>query len=126
MGGSDRCGHWRLAPRCRVVNLMGGSDLDLRDAEFAADRVELTVFSLMGGSTIRVPESLHVEVSKFALMAGHDVDLGPVPTDPGGPVLRLRLISIMGGTDLRRGSRNSRRRRHRLGPVPPPPGAPAG
>jgi hypothetical protein len=124
MGGSDRRGQWRLARRCRVVNIMGGSDLDLNDAEFAADRVELTVFSLMGGSKVRIPESLHVEVSKFGLMAGHDIDLGSAPTDPGGPILRLRLISIMAGADLRRGPENRRRRRRRLPTETPPPGSP--
>jgi hypothetical protein len=124
MGGSDRHGHWRLAPRCRVINVMGGSDLDLNDVEFAADRVELTVLSVMGGSKIRVPESLHVEVSKFAMMGGNDIDLGPAPTDPGGPVLRVRLISIMGGSDLRRGPENRRRRRRRHGPEIPPPREP--
>jgi hypothetical protein len=76
MGGNDRKGRWRIAPRCMVVNVMGGSDLDLNDAELAAEHVELFVFSLMGGSSIRVPPGLNVEVSKLALMGGNDVDLG--------------------------------------------------
>ena len=50
MGGSDRRGRWRVGRTCTVVNVMGGSDLDLNDAEFAGDVVELRVFSLMGGS----------------------------------------------------------------------------
>jgi hypothetical protein len=56
---------------------------------------------------------------KLALMGGHDVDLGPQPTDPGGPVLHVGLISIMGGELRRAGSAADRlpawrpRRRHR-------------
>ena len=73
----------------------------------------------MGGSRVIVPESLHVEVSKLALMGGHDVDLGTGPTDSDGPVLHVRLVSIMGGGELRRAgsvddrlpTRRSRRRR---------------
>jgi hypothetical protein len=103
MGGAVRRGRWRLAPSCRVINLMGGADLDLTDAELGADQVELTVISVMGGSRIRVPESLAVEVSKLALMGGNEVRLEGGATDPGGPVLHLRLISIMGGADVRRG-----------------------
>ena len=87
---------------------MGGSDLDLNDAELAGEHVELTVFSLMGGSDIRVPDGLNVEVSDFALMGGNGVDIGDARPDPGGPVLHLRLISIMGGTDVRRGRKKSR------------------
>jgi Domain of unknown function (DUF1707) len=113
LGGNDRKGRWRIAPRCTVVNVMGGSDLDLHDAELAAQRVELRVFSFMGGSDIRVPEGLDVEVSKFALMGGNDVDLGPQRPRTGGPAVRIRLLSIMGGSNVKRGRRRSRReRRH--------------
>ena len=74
----------------------------------------------MGGSDIHVPEGLNVEVSDFAFMGGNDVDIGDPRPDPGGPVVHLRLISIMGGTDLKRGRKTSRaekraereRRRH--------------
>ncbi len=120
MGGCDRRGRWRLGERVTSVNIMGGSDLDLNEAELAAEHVELTVFSLMGGADVRVPDGLNVEVSDFALMGGNGVDIGDPRPDPGGPVLRLRLISIMGGTDVKRGRKRSRaekraereRRRH--------------
>jgi hypothetical protein len=120
MGGCDRRGRWRLSERVTSVNIMGGSDLDLNEAELAAEHVELTVFSLMGGADVRVPDGLNVEVSDFAIMGGNGVDIGDPRPDPGGPVLRLRLISIMGGTDVKRGRKRSRaekraereRRRH--------------
>ena len=114
MGGCDRRGRWRLGELCTALNVMGGSDLDLNDAELAAERVELRVFSLMGGSNIRVPDGLNVEVSDFALMGGNAVDIGDPRPDPGGPVLHLRLISIMGGTDVKRGRRKPRAARRRL------------
>jgi hypothetical protein len=111
MGGTDRTGWWRVGRRCLSLNIMGGADLDLNDAELADDVVELTVFSLMGGADIHVPEGLNVEVTDIAFMGGNDVTLGnPAPT-PGGPTLRLRLISIMGGTDVKRGRKLSRRER---------------
>ena len=111
MSGRERKGRWRVGRRCRVVNVMGGSDLDLNDAELAGEQVELTVFSLMGGSDIRVPEGLNVELSEFAFMGGNDVMLGDELPDPGGPVLRLRLVSIMGGTDVKRSRRERVRQR---------------
>lgn len=113
MSGRDRKGRWRVGRRCNVINVMGGSDLDLNDAELADDYVELTVFSLMGGADIRVPEGLNVEVSEFAFMGGNSVRLGDELPDPGGPVLRLRLLSIMGGTDVKRGRKLSKRERAR-------------
>jgi hypothetical protein len=116
MGGHDRHGHWRIAPRLAVINVMGGSDLDLHEAELADDEVVITVFSLMGGTDIRVPEGLNVEVSQFAFMGGNGVELGPSHPDPGGPVVRIRMLSIMGGSDVKRGRRLTRaeRRQERL------------
>jgi hypothetical protein len=113
MSGRERKGRWRVGRRCHVINVMGGSDLDLNDAELAGDLVEMTVFCLMGGAEIRVPEGLNVELSEFAFMGGNDAKLGNELPDPGGPVLRLRLISIMGGADVKRGRKVSRRDRKR-------------
>jgi uncharacterized protein DUF1707 len=113
MGGTDRTGWWRVGRRCLSLNIMGGADLDLNDAELAGDDVELTVFSLMGGAEVRLPEGLNVELSEFAFMGGNDVTLGDERPDPGGPVLRLRLISIMGGADVKRGRKVSRREKLR-------------
>ena len=111
MGGSDRKGRWRLGRTVTVVNVMGGSDLELNDAEFAAEVVEMRVFSLMGGSDVWIPDGLDVEVSEFALMGGNEVRIGEARPRDGGPLLRLKLISIMGGTTVRRGRRKSRAER---------------
>lgn len=119
MGGSARKGRWRLAKRCTVVNIMGGSELDLCDAELTDTVTELRVYSLMGGAEIRLPDDVDVRVSKFAFMGGHDVRLGDAaPPAPGGSVIRIRLISIMGGVEVRRGHQRSsleERKDRRLG-----------
>jgi hypothetical protein len=111
MGGSDRKGRWRVGRTCTVVNVMGGSDIQLNDAEFAADVVELRVFSVMGGSDIWIPEGLDVEISEFAFMGGNEIRIGQARPGDGGPLLRLKLISIMGGSTLRRGRKKSRAER---------------
>jgi Domain of unknown function (DUF1707)/Cell wall-active antibiotics response 4TMS YvqF len=103
LSGSDRSGHWRVAPRLKVISVLGGSDIDLTEAEFAAPVTEITVFSLMGGADIRVPDGVEVQISKFALMGGHDVKLSDQPPPPGAPVIHLRMLSIMGGGDVNQG-----------------------
>jgi hypothetical protein len=100
MGGGDHTGRWRVAPRCTVVNVMGGADLDLRQASVEAPETEITVWSLMGGSTIVVPEGVEVDAGGFALLGGNDVRLeGPSPP-PGAPRLRIRCWSLLGGSDV--------------------------
>ncbi|MEA2157153.1 MAG: hypothetical protein QOE11_3293 [Solirubrobacteraceae bacterium] len=108
MGGCERSGRWRLSSRCTVINVMGGSDLDLNQVELGDDRVELNVFSVMGGSEIHVPPGLNVEVSEFAILGGNSIEIAEEVRPAPGPVLHLRLFSIMGGTDVRRGPRLTR------------------
>jgi hypothetical protein len=116
MGGGDHRGRWRIAPRCTVVNLMGGADLDLTDAIVQGSSTEIRVFSLMGGSDILVPEGVHVELSGFAFMGGNDLELEEAPPPPpGAPVVRVRAYSVMGGTDVKL-RRVARPRTPRLSP----------
>ena len=114
MSGHDRKGRWRVGEHLKVINVMGGSSLDLNDAELTHDVTTITMFSLMGGGEIRVPEGLNVEVSDFAFMGGNDAKLGDHTPDPGGPLLRIRMISIMGGSDVKRGRRLGRAERKHL------------
>jgi hypothetical protein len=116
LGGGDRRGRWRVAPRVTVINVLGGADLDLREATLTAPEVTIWVISIFGGSDIVVPEGVHVELSSFALFGGDDLKLeGPEPA-PGAPVVHVRTVSLFGGTDVttRRG------RRRRSGILPPP------
>jgi hypothetical protein len=111
MSGHDRRGRWRIARRCTVINVMGGSDLDLNDVELSDPVTHLNVYSLMGGSQVRVPNGVDVHVSRLALMGGNDVRLGDEVPPPGAPQIRIRLVSIMGGSNVRRGRRLSRAER---------------
>jgi hypothetical protein len=114
MSGHDRKGRWRVGRHLKVIDVMGGSNLDLNDAELADDYVEITVVAIMGGSEIRVPEGLNVEVSDFAFMGGNDLKLGEELPNPGGPTVHIRLFSIMGGSSVKRGRKLSRDERRAL------------
>ena len=119
MGGDDRAGRWRVAERCTVVNVMGGADLDLRQAIVEGDHTDILVLSLMGGSTITVPEGVEVDRGGFALMGGNGLKAeGPIPAR-GAPTVRVRAYSVMGGTDVVVSSEGGSQRR-RLRPPPPP------
>jgi Domain of unknown function (DUF1707) len=105
LSGSERTGRWRLGPSCSVVNVLGGSTLDLRAAELAADRVELKVVCVLGGAEITLPPGLNVEISQIAILGGNGIEVGDERPDPGGPVVHVRLISILGGARVTRKQR---------------------
>ena len=113
MSGHDKRGRWRLAPRCTVLNVMGGSDIDLNDAELPGSLTELRMYSIMGGGEIRVPHGVDVQVSDFAFMGGNDVKLGDEVAPTGAPTIHIRLVSIMGASDVARGRKPTREERRR-------------
>jgi hypothetical protein len=117
MGGNERAED--VAPdETVIVDLMGGSDLDLRGASFPAGETTVTAIAVMGGSTIWVPEGARVELSGFALMGGNSNRVPAGAAAAGsGPLIRVKAWSLMGGIDVRSGSRRSERRRA----LPPPP-----
>jgi predicted membrane protein len=97
-----------------VLNIMGGSDIDLNDAELSDRVTQLNVYSIMGGSDINVPHGVDVRVSNFALMGGNDVVLGDERAPAGGPTINIRMVSIMGGTSVRRGRKLSKAEKREL------------
>ena len=117
MGGGDHRGRWRVAARCTVLNLMGGADLDLRQALVDGSETEITVVSVMGGSDIIVPDGVEVVLQGFAVMGANDLHVEGPPPPPGAPVVHVRAFSLMGGTVVktaRPGAARPRRTRHRL------------
>jgi hypothetical protein len=113
MGGDTIGGPVRLADRATIVNVMGGVDLDLSRATIEGGELTIRIFSLMGGSTIRVPPGVHVERSGFSLMGGDSVKLPhDPPPAPDAPVIRIRSFNLMGGNNVRP---RRRRDRGRLG-----------
>jgi hypothetical protein len=113
MSGHDRKGRWRIADRCTVLNIMGGSDIDLNDVELSEPVTQINVYSFWGGGEIRVPDGVEVHVSNIGIMGGNDVKLGEEVVPPGGPVIRIRLVSIMAGFSVERGRKLSREERRR-------------
>jgi hypothetical protein len=101
MGGAERKGRWRPARHTNVVTVMGGAELDLREAELA-DGVDITAVTVMGGIGIAVPEGVSVEMSGFALMGANGGPRDRVPPLANAPTVRVRAFSLMGGVGVER------------------------
>jgi hypothetical protein len=119
LGGTDRRGAWNVPRRLRLVALMGGAVLDLREARFPPGVVDVEVKAFWGGVQIIVPPGLAVEVHGTAIMGGfQNVNRAPAHPDPDAPLLRVHGIVVMGGVDItmRLPGENDRaaRRRERL------------
>ncbi len=85
----------------KVTTVMGGVDLDLRDAELAAGGADLAIVTVMGGAALRVPDAWMVEIDGRAFMGGHAarVPSGDV-LPPDAPVLRVHARTYLGGLEI--------------------------
>ena len=130
MGGSSRHGRFRAVGSVNSVSIMGGDEIDLREAEIEGGELTMNMFALMGGATVYVPDSVDLEVSGFSLMGGH-TELGSQRSPrPGAPVIHIRSWNLMGGATIYRlppqarglGLREARRlaKAAQRGELPPP------
>ena len=101
MGAANRRGSWVPPRQLHVFAIMGGAELDFREARFGPGIVEVTVFALMGGVEITVPPGVRVEVEGIGIMGAFDEQrLAAGAVDPGAPVIRVGGVAIMGGVEI--------------------------
>lgn len=100
LSGLERRGRWRLGSDTVAVAFLGGIDLDLREAEIEAAESQLSVYTVLGGAEIKVPEGVDLEVGGFSLLGGKEVRGGSRPVSPGAPKLTIRAFTILGGVSV--------------------------
>lgn len=85
----------------RVTTVLGGADLDLRDAVLAPGGADLAVFTVMGGVALQVPDTWVVDLEGQAIVGGqtaHVPSREVLPSD--SPVLRVHARTYFGGLDI--------------------------
>ena len=120
MGGSQRRGRWRLRDKTTAVAVMGGCQLDLRNAQVEGPAVDITAVAVMGGIDIIVPEGIDVELGGIAIMGGKDSRIKHTPLLPGSPIIRVKAFAFWGAVSVRSKPTHSQRSGEGLpGPVEP-------
>jgi hypothetical protein len=104
LSGLERKGVWVVPQRMIVNCFMGGVDLDLRRAQFAAREVVITVNAVMGGADIKVNPHTQVIMEGTGIMGAYSgpSDKTLPELDQNSPVVRIRGFALMGGVDVSR------------------------
>ena len=100
MSGSHRRGRFRAVGSINAVSVMGGDDIDLREAEIEGGELTINLFAFMGGANIYIPDSIELDVGGFSLMGGNTEIGSQRPPRPGAPLIRLRTYNLMGGATI--------------------------
>ncbi|MEO8335349.1 MAG: DUF1707 domain-containing protein [bacterium] len=102
MGGAERSGSWLVPRELKVWAVLGGAEIDLREARFAPGVTEIDVTAFMGGVSITVPRGVRVETIGAGVMGGFASSAGDASAlDPSQPVLRITGLAIMGGVEVK-------------------------
>ncbi|MBO3089913.1 LiaI-LiaF-like domain-containing protein [Cellulomonas dongxiuzhuiae] len=102
--GSERRSRSRRFRSASLTAIMGGIDLDLRDADIEGS-ARIDVFTFWGGVDIKVPRTWEVRTTGLPLLGGWENKTEP-PVG-GGPVLDVRIVSIMAGAEVRYGKQKA-------------------
>jgi hypothetical protein len=115
LSGLDRKGVWIVPRRMSVFAMMGGADLDLREAQFAAQEVVITVNAFMGGAQITVGPHTNVVMEGAGIMGAYSgpKDKTPPELDANSPTVRIRGVAIWGGVSVDRKPMPGEKRKRR-------------
>jgi hypothetical protein len=104
LSGVERKGVWVVPQHLTVNCFMGGADLDLRRAQFAAREVVITINAVMGGADIKVNPQTQVIMEGTGILGGYSgpSEATPPELDTNSPVVRIRGFALMGGVSVSR------------------------
>ncbi len=116
LGGAARKGRWTPARRNFALTLMGGAELDFREALLPAGITDVQIVAIMGGVDIIVPPGVNVESHGIGIMGGFEDVSDSGAYDPNGPTVRVAGLALMGAVDIQvrrpgESARDARRRR---------------
>ena len=102
-GGGDRMVRSKSFRGGSVTAIMGGFDIDLRDAEIGGDAARIEVFVIMGGIDMKVPENWTVVLDITPFMGGADYNARNRRAPAEGPqkVLTVSGFVFMGGVEVK-------------------------
>jgi Cell wall-active antibiotics response 4TMS YvqF len=84
-----------------AVALMGGAEIDLREATLDPGGATLDVTAILGGVQVTLPAGWNVQVESHGLLGGVDTQLTPA-TDllPGAASLKVSTNTWLGGIQI--------------------------
>ncbi len=102
MGGVERKGAWIPPRRMTVAAVMGGAELDFREATFGAEVTDVWVVAIMGGVEIIVPPGIRTDLKGvIPIMGGSGSDAPSAGLPPDAPTVRVRGLALMGGLEVK-------------------------
>jgi hypothetical protein len=95
----ERKGRWRVPRFASLLVFFGDADIDLRKAEIGGPVVTITGFLLFGNADFYVPTGVDVDLGGLTVF-GHRREHGDDEPAPDAPLVRIRVFSLFGTSDV--------------------------
>ena len=117
MGGSSRKGVWEVGPTHTAFTLMGGVDIDLREAVLTSRETVINAYAIWGGIDVYVNAHTRVIVDGVGIMGDFSQARDKVEAEigPDSPVVRVTGFALMAGVTVQRRPMPGSRKRRALG-----------
>ena len=115
MGGTSRKGLWEVGPTHTAFAIMGGVEMDLRQARFTTRETVIRAFGIWSGIDIYVNAYTRVIVDGVGIMGAFDQARDKVQPElgPDSPLVRVTGFALMAGVTVQRRPMPGQRRRRR-------------
>jgi hypothetical protein len=113
LGGFERKGPWVVPENFNAFAMLGGGDIDLREAQFASRKVVIRAWAILGGVQITVPEDAEVHVGGVGILGGFDAGAAGAGGS-GGPVIVVKGFALLGGVSVERKASDDEIKRRKL------------
>jgi hypothetical protein len=106
LGGVTRKGAWHPEPVITVVAVLGGAELDFRDAVLPSNEIVIMATTVLGGLEITVPPEMRVVDNGTAILGGREIAGNSAESlSPDAPLLRIEGTCVLGGVEVKRKAR---------------------
>jgi predicted membrane protein len=99
LGGFKRSNNSQDFLGGELTAIMGGAELDLRDASIQKGEAVLDIFAFMGGAKIRVPDDWTIVLRGVPILGGFEDKTRPPKVDTGKRLV-IKGMAIMGGAEI--------------------------
>jgi hypothetical protein len=100
VGGLHRRGGWQIPKHLIHFSLIGRTSLDLGHAELSAAETTITLVSFLGGADLRVPRAVRSDLTGVTVFGARHMTGSPTALRDG-PVVHVRVFSLVGGATVR-------------------------
>ncbi len=118
MSGVTRKGLWEVGEQHNAFALMGGVEIDLRQARFSSREITINASTIMGGVDVVVNPFTQVRIDGIGIMGAFEEGRHKAEPQlgPDSPLVVVKGLALMGGVTVTRKPMPGERKRRRALP----------